>query len=182
MNIRMNTTLYIHRSDDVHLPALASTIGGSRLFVRQVCASWQVDQERIDDAVLLASELVSNAIAAHEVIEPRPAHGSLDPNVNLVRMRLLDLGNSMVIEVWDTSPQPPKLIKPSLDAVHGRGLQLVDALSIRWGHYACIGAKVVWCQLTLNADVLEGVADDDPEAYQCVLEVLQAHDPRVRDA
>jgi hypothetical protein len=134
-----------------------------------------VNQERIDDAVLLASELVSNAIAAHEVIEPRPAHGSLDPDVNLVRMRLLDLGISMVIEVWDASPETPKFIEPSLDAVHGRGLQLVDALSIRWGHYASVPGKVVWCQLlALSADEPE-VDGDEPEAYQRVLEELQAH-------
>ena len=176
MNTRMDTTPCIHRSDHLHLAALVSTVGCSRIFVRQVCTSWQVDQEHTDVAELLASELVSNAIAANGVTGPRPVHGSLYSDLTLIGMRLLDLGNSMVIEVWDTSPQLPKLIEPSLDAEHGRGLQLVNALSIRWGHYHThLSGKVVWCQLAFNADVPEGDSDASPEAFQRVLEILQAH-------
>jgi anti-sigma regulatory factor (Ser/Thr protein kinase) len=173
MNSRTNTTRCIRRSEHLRLPTLASTVGSSRLFVRQVCAAWQVDQEQMDVAELLTSELVSNAIAANGVTEQRPAHGPLYSDVKFIGMRLLDLGHSMVIEVWDRSPQPPKLLEPSLDAEHGRGLQLVDALSIRWGHYhSRIGGKVVWCQPALNAG---GDADDDPEAFRRVLEALLAH-------
>jgi anti-sigma regulatory factor (Ser/Thr protein kinase) len=176
MKTRVNTTFCIRRSDHMHLPALVSAVGCSRLFVWQVCASWRVDQEQIDDAALLASELVSNAIAACGVTGPQPVHGSLYSDLKLIGIRLLDLGHSMVIEVWDTSLQPPKLIEPTLEAEHGRGLQLVDALSTRWGHYyARIGGKAVWCQLALNSDVPERGAGDDPGAFQRVIEVLRAH-------
>jgi anti-sigma regulatory factor (Ser/Thr protein kinase) len=176
MSTSMDTALCIQRADHLHLAALVSTVACSRLFVRQVCTSWQIGQEQTDDAESLASELVSNAIAASGVTGPRPVHGSLYSDLKLIGMRLLDLGDSMAIEVWDTSSHPPKLIEPSLDAEHGRGLQMVDALSIRWGHYYThIGIKVVWCQLALNADVSEGGADDDPEAFQRVAEALQAH-------
>lgn len=172
----MDTTLCIQRADYLHLAALVSTVGCSRLFIRQVCASWQVDQEQMDVAALLTSELVSNAIAANGVTGPHPMHGSLYSDLKLIGLRLLDLGHSMVIEVWDTSPQPPNVIEPLPDAEHGRGLQLVDALSIRWGYYyARIGGKVVWCQLALNADAPERVTNEDPEAFQRVVEVLRAH-------
>lgn len=175
MNTRMNATLRIRRSDHLRLAAQVSTVGCSRLFVRQVCASWQIGNEQTGDAELVTSELVSNAIVASELIEPRSGHDSLHSDVKLIRMRLLDLGHSMVIEVWDASPKLPTLIEPSLEAEHGRGLQLVDALGIRWGYYARIGGKVVWCQLALNADVPGRDADDDPEAFQRVVEALQAH-------
>jgi hypothetical protein len=172
----MDTTLCIQRADHLHLAALVSTVTCSRLFVRQVCTSWQIGQEQTDDAESLATELVSNAIAASGVTGPRPVQGLPYPDLKLIGMRLLDLGDSIVIEIWDTSSRPPKLIEPSLDAEHGRGLQMVDALSIRWGHYYMrIGTKVVWCQLALNADVSAGGADDDPEAFQRVTEALQAH-------
>ncbi len=36
---------------------------------------------------------------------------------------------SFVIEVWDTSPRPPRLIEPAEDSAGGRGLLLVNALS-----------------------------------------------------
>jgi anti-sigma regulatory factor (Ser/Thr protein kinase) len=176
MNIRMNTTLCIRRSDHLYMPALVSSVACSRLFVRQVCVSWRVDQEQINDATLLTSELVSNAIIASGVTEPSPVQDSRQSDVELIGMRLVDLGHSLVIEVWDTSPRSPKLTQPSLEAEHGRGLQLVDALSIRWGHYTRDDGKVVWCQLALGSDVLERDAVDDPEAFQRVLEVLQAQE------
>jgi anti-sigma regulatory factor (Ser/Thr protein kinase) len=171
----MATALCIQRADHLHLAALVSTVTCSRLFVRQVCTSWQIGHEQTDDAELLTSELVSNAITASGVTGPRPVHGSLNLDLKLIGMRLLDLGDSIAIEVWDTSPRPPKLIEPSLDAEHGRGLQMVGALSIRWGHYPSIGGKVVWCQLALDADVSAGTADDDSEAFRRVAGALQAH-------
>jgi hypothetical protein len=56
----------------------------------------------------------------------------------------------------------------------GRGLQIVDALSIRWGYYnARMGGKVVWCQLA--RDDMDTDRADDPDALQQVLEAVQAH-------
>jgi anti-sigma regulatory factor (Ser/Thr protein kinase) len=176
MSTSTDTALRIQRADHLHLAALVSTVTCSRLFVRQVCASWQISQTQTDDAELLTSELVSNAIAASGVTGPRRVHGSLYSDVKLIGMRLLDLGDSIAIEIWDTSLRPPKLIAPSPDAEHGRGLHMVDALSIRWGYYFTrIGTKVVWCQLALDADISAGSAGDHPEAFKRVAEVLQAH-------
>ena len=62
----------------------------------------------------------------------------------------MSLSAALVIEVWDTSLEPPYFNTPKTDAEHGRGLQLVDALSVRWGfYYARIGGKVIWCELGL---------------------------------
>ncbi len=175
MSTAADTELYIHRTDHLGMVALVSTVADSRRFVRRVCASWRVDQEQIQDATLLASELVSNAITASVSAGPSSGHNAPDSDVKSIGMRLVDLGHSLVIEVRDSSSHPPKLTEPSLEAEHGRGLQLVDALSIRWGHYTRGGGKVVWCQLALDTDVPEREAADDLEAVQRVVEVLQAN-------
>ena len=95
------------------------------------------------------------------------------PTCSLIGLRLLALEDSLVIEVWDTSPRPPRLMEPIDLLEHGRGLQLVDALSIRWGYYhAPISGKVVWCQLAINAADLEPGSDGDTEAFERVLEAL----------
>jgi anti-sigma regulatory factor (Ser/Thr protein kinase) len=176
MSTTIDTAVRIRRAEHAHLAALVSTVRCSRLFVRQICASWQLQQDKIDDAELLGSELVSNAITASGVTEPRPVRGSPSADLQLIGLRLLALDDSLVIEVWDTSPRPPRLMEPIDLLEHGRGLQLVDALSIRWGYYhAPIGGKVVWCQLALNADDLCSGAGGDTEAFERVLEALESH-------
>jgi hypothetical protein len=54
----------------------------------------------------------------------------------------------LLILVWDASPLPPVPIRASDDAENGRGLLLVDDLSIRWGHFQHHGGgKAVWALL-----------------------------------
>jgi anti-sigma regulatory factor (Ser/Thr protein kinase) len=174
MNTSMDTAVCIRRTEHLRLPALVSSVAGSRLFVRQTCKSWQMRQEQIDDAQLLASELVSNAILASGATEPRSTWSLPYADSQLIGLRLLALDGSLVIEVWDSSPRSPKLIERTDLLEHGRGLQLVDALSIRWGHYPRIGGKVVWCQLALDADVYEHETDE-VETYKRVTQALEAY-------
>jgi anti-sigma regulatory factor (Ser/Thr protein kinase) len=176
MSTSVETALCIRRSEHLHLAALVSTVGCSRLFVRQVCASWQLDQEQTDVVELLVSELASNAVVASGVTGPRPVRGLAYADLQLIGIRLLAFDDSLVVEVWDTSPRLPKLIEPSLEAEHGRGLQMVDSLSLRWGYYhARISGKVVWCQVALNASALELSGHDDADEFQRVLEALEAY-------
>jgi anti-sigma regulatory factor (Ser/Thr protein kinase) len=165
----------ICRIDQAYLAALATSAAWCRLFVRQVCSYWQFEEERIALAELLVSELASNAIQASGVTEPQPVNDLAYADLMLIGVRLLEFQDSLVIEVWDTSPKPPVLLSPSAEFEHGRGLQLVSALSIRWGHYdARMGGKVVWCQIGRD-DATGAAASSDEEAYQVVLEALQAH-------
>jgi anti-sigma regulatory factor (Ser/Thr protein kinase) len=172
----IDTAIRIRRAEHAHLAALLSSVGYSRLFVRQICASWHIEQDQIDVIELLASELVSNAITASGVTEPRPVRSLPYADLQLIGFRLLALDDSLVIEVWDTSLRPPRLLDSAEISEHGRGLQLVDALSIRWGYYhAPISGKVVWCELALDAAGLEPGAEDDTEAFERVLKALEAH-------
>jgi hypothetical protein len=47
-------------------------------------------------------------------------------------MRLAGPG-AVVVIVTDPSPHPPVKRDPSEDAEHGRGLNIVEALTVRWG-------------------------------------------------
>jgi anti-sigma regulatory factor (Ser/Thr protein kinase) len=155
------------RIEMLDLKAGASAPGESRRFVRKVCSSWALAEERIDTAALLVSELVTNAVEAPVV----PVCAELQ----LIGLRLVERKDSFVIEVWDTSPRPPRLIEPSKVSEHGRGLQLVNALSIRWGYYHThMGSKVVWCLLSRTVPPAPNGADK-PATYQQTAETVRTH-------
>jgi hypothetical protein len=163
----------IRRTDQTYLPALRTSAALSRLFVRGVCSYWQCDEACTGTAELLVSELVSNAIVASGVTRFCTVGSSASTHIKLIGLRLLELADSVVIEVWDTSRQQPLLIEPSEDQEDGRGLQLVDALSIRWRHYdASMGGKVVWCQLARD-DAADTDSTEDAAAF--LQKALQAH-------
>ena len=87
--------------------------------------------ERLDDAVLMTSELVTNAVR----------HGS-----GIVTVAIDDRGGCLSVAVADESPRRPVVRDADLDAGGGRGLQLVRALANAWGVRPTrdgVG-KVVW--------------------------------------
>jgi anti-sigma regulatory factor (Ser/Thr protein kinase) len=90
--------------------------------------------EVTDDARLIASELVTNAVRA----------GS--PAVHLV----LEVHHGTVtLEVHDDVPDPPVLRRPGPGANTGRGLLIVDALAEAWGAEPSTDGKVVWARLAV---------------------------------
>jgi two-component sensor histidine kinase len=89
----------------------------------------------VDDAVLVADELVSNA---HR-------HGTA-PRV--CRLGLIHQGRCLRIEVDDASPHEPKIRTP--DRSGGRGLVLIDRLASSWGVYRHGHHKTVWAELVLD--------------------------------
>jgi anti-sigma regulatory factor (Ser/Thr protein kinase) len=97
---------------------------------------WNMDS-LIDNAALVVSELVTNAIKASW-----PVYQAT------VTLWLWADGRDLLIEVWDASPEPPKpAVTPGVDG--GHGLYLVAAYSKSWGYYPdgrC--GKVVWAQLS----------------------------------
>jgi hypothetical protein len=167
------TMVRIGRIEQAELAASPTSVRKSRRFARQVCSLWQWDGERTGVAELLISELASNAIQASGFIRPRRA-GEPITEAKLIGVRLLELRDSLVIEVRDSAPEPPVLLPLSDALEEGRGLQLVDALSIRWGHYRAPSGKVVFCELA-RSETTPGGTHDDAAACREVAHVLQSH-------
>src|SRR4051794_8145031 len=111
-----------------------------------------------EDAAFVASELVTNALL----------HG--DPPVTLRMSRLPD---GVRLEVEDQGRRMPVQLQPGADAMTGRGLGLVAAVSSSWGVTpGRSGSKVVWAELggaagdapELDADaLLEAWSDEDEQ-------------------
>jgi serine/threonine-protein kinase RsbW len=93
-------------------------------------------------AVLLASELVANAIR-HQAGET----AELVIDVTCGQLR---------VDVHDTSGSLPVLMDAPADAEGGRGLMLVATLSTDWGFYRTPAGKAVYFTLAVQAHLAEG--------------------------
>jgi anti-sigma regulatory factor (Ser/Thr protein kinase) len=116
------------------LPADLTAVREARTVVQQVLGTWQAE-EIYDDVALVASELVANALRhGLQVEQPRvriPAR--LRPEPEGVRISLVSTGSHVICAVTDPSDAPP--VRQTVDpmAGSGRGLQLVESLSLCWG-------------------------------------------------
>jgi len=86
-----------------------------------------------DTVALLASEVATNAVLH--------AYG---PEI---RVRILDLGLRLRVEVFDGSPVLPVPRRAAAGAEDGRGLALVAALAVAWGADARPGGKTSWFEI-----------------------------------
>jgi anti-sigma regulatory factor (Ser/Thr protein kinase) len=107
----------------------------ARRFVAETLAGWGTPR-RTEDVVLLASELVTNAIL----------HG-LPP----ASLRLTCGAEELTVEVSDAGPRQPalgRLDRPGDES--GRGIALLDHLADRWGVRSLErGGKAVWFTVPL---------------------------------
>ncbi|MFJ9884899.1 ATP-binding protein [Streptomyces sp. NPDC091287] len=134
--------------DQLSVTAVRSAISTSRRFLRFALAKWHADLIE-DDVLLVSSELVTNAVAITGVVAEKPTWGELE-RLDLVHVRLVGLRDSIVIEVWDVSGEPPALKRADDDAEGGRGLFLVQRLARRWGSFRAGGGKAVWAELAVR--------------------------------
>ena len=132
-------------------PAAAAA---ARRFVRQTLRSWDIAQRSpeadrlVDDAVLLTSELVTNAVVH--------AGTALDVTCQIAV-------GELEIAVRDRHPArtlPDIPEAASLSAERGRGLLLPSALASSWGVTYARTAKAVWFRMSLARTE----ADDDEAA------------------
>jgi anti-sigma regulatory factor (Ser/Thr protein kinase) len=112
----------------------------ARHCARQALAAWKLGGIA-DDAELIASELVTNAVAATRGMQaaaPVALYLAADPG-------------RLTVLVWDACPGLPAWQPPDDEATAGRGLAIVQALSDRWGcTVSGQGGKVVWAWLGLG--------------------------------
>lgn len=121
----------------VELAPVPASVSVARDHAREWLQSWGYAQT--DDAALVVSELVTNALqATARLRRRRPVHLAVSTGCGWI-----------LVIVADASLQPPVLRDPGPDGISGRGLAVVEALSDRWGWHRvnCRGvAKAIWAE------------------------------------
>jgi anti-sigma regulatory factor (Ser/Thr protein kinase) len=112
----------------------------ARRYAREALGGWGL-ADAADDAELIISELVTNAVTSTAGL----------PFEAQVGLLLAADHTWLALLVWDASSGLPVRRPPDAGASAGRGLQIVEALSARWGSCADRGGKVVWALLALES-------------------------------
>ncbi|MFW6725189.1 ATP-binding protein [Streptomyces sp. MAR4 CNY-716] len=116
------------------LPRAAETAKAARGLICAALASWAIE-ELAEDAALVVSELVGNAV------EHTTCH--------LIKVTVTRTGPETVrVAVVDKSRTTPARRAAGDEEVGGRGLLVVDALTTRWGTDPLSFGKRVWGELT----------------------------------
>ena len=126
------------------LPYTASSVGLARRRLLGDLTEAGVHEATVCDASLILSELISNALR----------HASPLPG-GLVRVSWRLSGDCVEIAVGDGGgPTEPVVNKPAAGALGGRGLGIVDRLSLRWGAYTRQdgGETTVWAEIALRSE------------------------------
>jgi serine phosphatase RsbU (regulator of sigma subunit) len=116
------------------LPEDPQAAGAARQHVRETLPGWGLDDLTLTTETL-ASELVANVIR----------HASGPARLRLLRSR------SLICEVFDGSLTTPRIRRASWTDEGGRGLQLIAALSDRWGTRYMTTGKCIWTEQALPA-------------------------------
>lgn len=129
----------------------------ARRRVRDAIRSLQVPVD-LDAALLLTSELVTNAIR-HEAGQGAQA----------VMLAIASSRGRLRVDVHDTSRSLPAVAEVPADAETGRGLLLVETLSDEWGFYRTPAGKAVYFTLAFEPDQADkpdnaGTTDQADEA------------------
>ena len=115
-------------------PAVPNSVAAARRFVAASLRRVELDPAAVDDAALLVSELVTNALThAHSAVRVR------------VRVRVDD--RAVRIDVFDSNAAAVELQPFDPVAESGRGLQIVDKLATAWDAAERPGGKTVWFEL-----------------------------------
>ncbi|MBL1102590.1 ATP-binding protein [Streptomyces coffeae] len=131
----------------VDVPVDDPAIGRTRHHVRELLCGWGVAESAIDDAVLVLSELLTNACHYG-----RPLVGtSQGPDHVRVSWRIDRYGRLTIAVTDGGGDGRPRAAEPSSTAHSGRGLHIVDALSESWGvDDAPDGQVTVWASMDLG--------------------------------
>jgi anti-sigma regulatory factor (Ser/Thr protein kinase) len=127
----------------ISLPPQAASAGVARGAVRRTLAYWGLS-EMTEDAVLLVSELVGNAVC-------HARHGLDGAGAPALVLSLTCAGSALRIEVRDTDPRPPQPRVPGSQDESGFGFVIVDTLARCWGVYQAEPGKAVWAELAVSA-------------------------------
>jgi anti-sigma regulatory factor (Ser/Thr protein kinase) len=123
---------------DVELPPEASSAAAARAAVRALLLSapLRMDPPALDRALLLTSEVVTNA-----VLHARTT----------LRLTAAVEGERVVVRVFDGLRVIPRRRAYRQDASTGRGMHLIEALADDWGVEETAAGKWVWFAIAIVA-------------------------------
>ena len=141
--------------------ATARAAGDARSFTKRELAAWGSPRDLIEAGVLVASELVTNAIKAAALL------GGGNLRIGLRRMA----GHRVRIGVWDqlaaTIPHPadhPHATDQPSES--GHGLRLVAAVAEAWGVSYHSSGTEVWAQVAPIPDAEPNFAQPAPRHHR----------------
>ena len=115
------------------LPAELASPGEARAMIRSICRAGDIGDGVREDAELAATELVANVV---------------DHARTSCMLTVTVIGEGVLIEVRDFYRCPPPQAQPfDPHNPRGRGLQVVAAVSLRWGVTPFPDGKSVWALL-----------------------------------
>jgi anti-sigma regulatory factor (Ser/Thr protein kinase) len=138
MAVQLNTPVREACEHVCSVPPVAGAVPAARRQVGRILADWKVCADIVDDALLVVSELLTNAIV----------HALPPALLRLSWVREGGLG-TLRVEVTDAGPalaagHCPSGIDPD---EHGRGVEIVHALATRHGKRVRPGGITRWADL-----------------------------------
>jgi anti-sigma regulatory factor (Ser/Thr protein kinase) len=121
-------------TDRIELHPSASSPARARRFLSERSTAWSLPEPLGDQLALVASELVTNAVLH--------AHTPLTLTVEL-------RDDHVRVSVRDGSSAPAALRHYRQDALTGRGLGVIAAVSQAWGVEPAVDGKVIWAEFDL---------------------------------
>jgi GAF domain-containing protein/anti-sigma regulatory factor (Ser/Thr protein kinase) len=136
-------------TDTVTLPPTGRSAAVARRTVERVLGEAELTG-LIDEALLLVTELVTNAIV----------HAGTE-----IELRIEAGDGGLRVEVVDRSPGSPPVIRPAPAETRegGRGVFLLDAVATEWGTRHFGGGKSVWFQLGPPRETAPSVLRTPPD-------------------
>lgn len=119
------------------LPTMVDSIPAARHVTLQLLSAWGIEQHHRSDAALVVTELVSNVVD----------HVGGDASV-VLELTLSD--EWLRISIADGSAVRPVVRELTGNQPRGRGMQIVTAVTDRWGCEDHHGGKRVWADLATS--------------------------------
>jgi serine/threonine-protein kinase RsbW len=120
---------------DAQVPHRVDSIPAARSFLAKLLHGWDVADEVVDDASLLATELMSNAVE----------HGS-----GVVHLEITVHDGLLRVGVHDGAVELPVIGDGTETGLAGRGIWIVQSIARDWGSDSSgeEPGKTVWFELT----------------------------------
>ena len=171
----------------IGLAPVPESARAAREFTVATLRKWELGA-LIEDAVVIASELATNAIRHGTPAATGDATG--DSESGRIELSLCLQASRLICVVTDQTGTPPALVASDPEAESGHGLQIVGALAVAWGWTILgTGEKAVWAALELPGPVdaaagsapAEAVRAASPAAVHDMRAAGRAADPDRRD-